>query len=94
MDGEYTIQWAWYGGSSFNGNAKLGQASYQSCMDFTVTGGNPMTSKDTCPVFRGGDASFPGSDKCLVFVTGGKQDIAIPDCNPDGCQVFILTRSV
>jgi len=87
-DGQYTIQWTWYGGSSYFNDQGRGQISYQSCMDFTVSGG-PFAPKAAsfCPVFKGGDPHFPNQNKCLFFVPTGQREPSVLGCFPDGCRV-------
>jgi hypothetical protein len=86
-DGQYTIQWAWMGGSSYYGDKNRGQTTYQNCMDFTVTGGEAPVSKPAtvCPLFKGGDPFNPAGDKCLTFVTNGNSEPTMKSCFPDGC---------
>lgn len=62
-DGEWTMQWAWFGGAF-----QLGD--YYSCADFKVQGGEQVaTSQKLTPEFKGGDAHFPNQNKCLFFNT-------------------------
>ena len=44
-DGQYTILWEWYGTGGFFGDRKRAQTDYITCMDFTVTGGDGLTTR-------------------------------------------------
>ncbi|KNE66602.1 hypothetical protein AMAG_11720 [Allomyces macrogynus ATCC 38327] len=81
-DGQYTLQWLWFGGASYYGDENRGQTDYYSCHDFTVRGGvavNPF-GKPSCPTFFGGDAVSANTARCKYFGTG-----APFQCRPDGC---------
>jgi hypothetical protein len=87
VDGQYTIQWAWLGGSSYYNDKNRGQQTYQNCMDFTVKGGSAPEAKPStvCPLFKGGDPFNPAGDKCFTFVTNGNSEPTMKSCFPDGC---------
>jgi len=59
-DGKYTLQWAWFGGAF-----ELGD--YYSCVDYNVAGG--PTGTQLSAVYKGGDYSYPGQNKCKFFNT-------------------------
>ncbi|ORZ32217.1 hypothetical protein BCR44DRAFT_1440694 [Catenaria anguillulae PL171] len=83
-DGQYTLQWHWYGGGSFFGDVNRGQTDYYGCHDFTVAGGSAFNaaSKPRCPTFIAGDAHNPASSgRCKFFGTGSAFS-----CRPDGCS--------
>ncbi|ORZ39029.1 hypothetical protein BCR44DRAFT_115559 [Catenaria anguillulae PL171] len=83
-DGQYTLQWHWFGGASFFGDKNRGQTDYYGCHDFTVAGGDAFNagSKPRCPTFIAGDAHNPASSgRCKFFGTGSPLS-----CRPDGCQ--------
>lgn len=61
-DGNFTLQWTWYGGAF-----KLGD--YFSCVDYVIQGGAPYTSGPIKPSFKGGDVHNPGQNKCRFFNT-------------------------
>ena len=61
-DGEYTLQWAYFG-SSF----RLGD--YHSCTDMVVSGGIKTRAAPPAPIFEGGDAGNPRASKCSFFNT-------------------------
>lgn len=58
-DGEWTLQWSWFGGAFSLGD-------YYSCVDYKIAGGANGT---LVPKFVGGDYSFPGQQKCKFFNT-------------------------
>lgn len=86
-DGQYTIQWTWSNGGIWYKNRNKGQTSYQTCMDFTVNGGEKVTSKPQalCPVFLGGDSHFPDQNQCRYFISKGVSTVGIRTCD-DGCD--------
>jgi len=57
-DGEWTLQWAWFGGG-------FALADYYSCIDYNVAGGPTGTQTD--PIFVGGDYANPGQAVCKWF---------------------------
>jgi len=60
-DGQWTLQWAWYGGSFVAGD-------YYACMDFNVLSGEASAQEG--PVFEGGDYGNPTNpDVCKFFNT-------------------------
>lgn len=59
-DGEWTLQWAWFGGAFALGD-------YYSCIDYKISGG-PSGPK-LGAVFNGGDYTYPNSNKCKFFNT-------------------------
>jgi len=59
-DGEWTLQWAWFGGAFALGD-------YYSCVDYKIAGGPTGPKKDA--VFNGGDYTYPGQNKCKFFNT-------------------------
>ncbi|KNE66590.1 hypothetical protein AMAG_11711 [Allomyces macrogynus ATCC 38327] len=82
-DGQYTLQWLWFGGASFFGDLNRGQTDYYGCHDFTVRGGAAVdvNAKPACPAMLGGDATSPDTSRCKFFGTGSPLQ-----CRPDGCQ--------
>ncbi|ORZ36047.1 hypothetical protein BCR44DRAFT_23586 [Catenaria anguillulae PL171] len=83
-DGQYTLQWTWFGGASFFGDRQRGLTDWFGCHDFTLAGGDPVNpnSKPKCPDFIPGDAHNPASaGRCKFFGTG--ETLA---CRPDGCR--------
>jgi len=59
-DGEWTLQWAWFGGAFALGD-------YYSCIDYKISGGPTAAKLDA--VFKGGDYTYPGQNKCKFFNT-------------------------
>lgn len=59
-DGQWTLQWAWFGGAFSLGD-------YYSCVDYSITGGK--SGPTPVPVFIGGDYSYPNQQKCKFFNT-------------------------
>lgn len=59
-DGQWTLQWAWFGGAFSLGD-------YYSCVDYSISGGN--SGPTPVPVFVGGDYSYPNQQKCKFFNT-------------------------
>lgn len=59
-DGEWTLQWAWFGGAFALGD-------YYSCVDYKISGG--ATGPKVDAVFNGGDYTYPGQNKCKFFNT-------------------------
>lgn len=59
-DGEWTLQWAWFGGAFALGD-------YYSCVDYKIAGGPSGPKVDA--VFNGGDYTYPNSNKCKFFNT-------------------------
>jgi len=59
-DGEWTLQWAWFGGAFALGD-------YYSCVDYKIQGGSTGPKLDA--VFNGGDYTYPGQQKCKFFNT-------------------------
>lgn len=86
-NGQYTIQWTWFGGGIWYNNFNKGQTSYQSCMDFTISGDEPVVPKPAgqCPTFKGGDSHFPGQDTCRYFLSSNTKELGIRTCD-DGCD--------
>jgi len=77
-DGEWTLQWAWFGGAFSLGD-------YYSCVDYTISGG--PTGSFT-PAFVGGDFTYPGQQKCKFFNTN-----ALHMCVDEPCNNPIFTLS-
>jgi len=71
-DGQWTLQWAWYGGAF-----ELGD--YYSCVDYVIAGG--PTGAKLAPVFKGGDATYPGANKCKFFNTDRLHKCVNEPCN-------------
>lgn len=59
-DGEWTLQWAWFGGAFALGD-------YYSCVDYKIAGGPTGAKVDA--IFNGGDYTYPGQNKCKFFNT-------------------------
>jgi len=59
-DGEWTLQWAWFGGAFALGD-------YYSCVDYVISGG--ASGSQPTAVFHGGDYTYPGQPKCKFFNT-------------------------
>jgi len=59
-DGTWTLQWAWFGGAFALGD-------YYSCVDYIISGGASGSKLDA--VFKGGDYTYPGQNKCKFFNT-------------------------
>lgn len=59
-DGSWTLQWAWFGGAFALGD-------YYSCVDYKISGGPTAAKVDA--VFKGGDYTYPGQNKCKFFNT-------------------------
>jgi len=72
-DGDWTLQWAWFGGAFALGD-------YYSCVDYIVSGGVAVTSSFT-PVFQGGDYTYPGQQKCKFFNTNRLHVCIDEPCN-------------
>ncbi|KAI9222536.1 hypothetical protein BC828DRAFT_403931 [Blastocladiella britannica] len=83
-DGQYTFQWKWFGGGAWRGDEFKGVSDWQSCVDFTVSGGDAVkaNSKPACPVFQPGDAgNDPSKGVCRYF-----RDPEPLGCFPEGCS--------
>ena len=80
--GQYTIQWVWYGGFNHHGDIHRGLEAFKSCMDFTVDGGAALVAKPAtvCPVFVGGDFNNPGMNGCIHQVPAGKPEAGMTMC--------------
>ena len=87
QNGQYTLQWTWFGGGSWYGKKYEAQHTYVSCVDFTVAGYEQVETKaqDFCPVFKGGDAQNPGGDKCLYFLNNNANELQVDQCSYGGC---------
>jgi len=72
-DGEWTLQWAWFGGAFALGD-------YYSCVDYAVSGG-PQTTVQPAAVFKGGDYTYPGQNKCKYFNTDRLHRCVNEPCN-------------
>lgn len=71
-DGLWTLQWAWYGGAYSLGD-------YYSCVDYKISGGS--SGSKPAAVFRGGDYSYPGQQKCKFFNTDRLHQCVNEPCN-------------
>jgi len=71
-DGEWTLQWAWFGGAFSLGD-------YFSCVDYRISGG--ALSVATTPVFIGGDFTYPNQQKCKFFNTNQLHKCTSEPCN-------------
>lgn len=80
-DGAYTLQWSWFGGAFALGD-------YYSCVDYRISGG-PQTSSPAAPVFKGGDYTYPGQQKCKFFNTDRLHQCVNEPCNR---PIFDLNR--
>jgi len=70
-DGDWTLQWAWFGGAFSLGD-------YYSCVDYKISGG-PTGSFS--PAFIGGDYTYPGQQKCKFFNTDALHQCVDEPCN-------------
>jgi len=71
-DGEWTLQWAWFGGAFALGD-------YYSCVDYNIQGGPTGPKLDA--VFNGGDYTYPGQQKCKFFNTDRLHQCVNEPCN-------------
>jgi len=71
-DGDWTLQWAWYGGAFSLGD-------YYSCVDYKIKGGAVASKVDA--VFIGGDYTYPGQNKCKFFNTDRLHQCVNEPCN-------------
>jgi len=71
-DGDWTLQWAWFGGAFSLGD-------YYSCIDYSVSGG--VATSSFTPVFQGGDYTYPGQQKCKFFNTNRLHVCLNEPCN-------------
>jgi len=72
-NGEWTLQWAWFGGAFALGD-------YYSCVDYTITGG-PSGSAPT-PLYHGGDYSNPtNTGVCKFFNTDRLHECVDEPCS-------------
>jgi len=71
-DGDWTLQWAWFGGAFSLGD-------YYSCLDYTISGG--PTSTQTAGVFIGGDYADPGQQVCKFWNTDKLHECIDEPCN-------------
>lgn len=71
-DGEWTLQWAWFGGAFALGD-------YYSCIDYVVKGGQSASQSEA--LFYGGDFTYPGQDKCKFFNTDRLHTCVNEPCN-------------
>jgi len=71
-DGAWTLQWAWFGGAFALGD-------YYSCVDYVISGGPTGDKIDA--VFKGGDYSHPGQNKCKFFNTDRLHQCVNEPCN-------------
>jgi len=71
-DGDWTLQWAWFGGAFSLGD-------YYSCLDYTISGG--PTSTETAAVFIGGDYADPGQQVCKFWNTDKLHECIDEPCN-------------
>lgn len=70
-DGDWTLQWAWFGGAFALGD-------YYSCIDYKISGGK---SGSFTPSFIGGDYSNPNQQKCKFFNTNKLRVCTNEPCN-------------
>ncbi len=86
-NGQYTIQWMWYGGGSWFGEIYKSQLSFVSCLDFTIAGTETVRSRPSCPaVFKGGDVHNPtNKNQCLYFKINGVKHMSPWDCLGGNC---------
>jgi len=80
-DGDYTVQWVWFG----QGNGNSANSPFQACIDLKISGG-PTGSQPKCPLWKGGDTSEAGSNVCtFVSVNSGEKYQQVCK-NANACQ--------
>jgi len=79
-DGQYTVQWVWFG----QGNGNQANSPFQACIDLNISGG-PTGSPLKCPLWKGGDLSEAGDNVCtFVSVNNPSYQGVCKDAN--ACQ--------
>ncbi|KAG0259150.1 hypothetical protein BG011_002810 [Mortierella polycephala] len=84
-DGKATLQWIWYGGGVYYGQADAGFGEYYTCADYVVQGGQdlvPGGSLGDLRVWQGGDASNPGADVCKYWSSNRIGDCSFGEQRP------------
>jgi len=93
-DGEWSLQWAYFGGW-------LNAGDYYACVDYTVSGGAAVSGAPA-PVFQGGDFSYPGEQACKYYATNALHVCTVEPCtngtsngvaNKGGPMVFTSQRA-
>ncbi|KAJ3272779.1 hypothetical protein HK104_004403 [Borealophlyctis nickersoniae] len=66
-DGDYTLQWIWFGGGVYLAQKDAGFGEFYTCTDIIVRGGAPKKTTKPGPKFVGGDYSNPNKGVCKYW---------------------------
>ncbi|KAF9380075.1 hypothetical protein CPB97_008592 [Podila verticillata] len=97
-DGKVTMQWIWYGGGVYYGQADAGFGEYYTCTDYVVQGGQDVVAPGAAGsqrVWQGGDASNPGTDVCKYWSSNRIGDCSFGNQRPANPQADdLLSQSL
>ncbi|KAJ2723354.1 hypothetical protein GGI07_002707 [Coemansia sp. Benny D115] len=88
-----TLQWIWYGGGIYYGQPDTSFGEYYSCSDLIVSGG-PFSDEKPVAEFKGGDVTYPGSDKCKYWGSNKVGDCNFGDRVPNAIEGDLLSQSL
>ncbi|RLN70151.1 hypothetical protein BBJ29_008516 [Phytophthora kernoviae] len=94
-EGDYVLQWVWFGVGSSYGNIGWAEPQFVSCADITLTT-TGSGSEPTCPTFVGGDRVTKnedlGDDKCFYFYTNSIESTQYKGSNEYYEQYYIFGK--
>ncbi|RLN97305.1 hypothetical protein BBJ28_00015835 [Nothophytophthora sp. Chile5] len=94
-EGDYVLQWVWFGVGSSYGNIGWAEPQFVSCADIQLTSVG-SGSEPTCPTFVGGDRVTKnedlGSDECFYFYTNSIESTQYKGSNDDYEQYYVFGK--
>ncbi|KAG7381573.1 hypothetical protein PHYBOEH_010869 [Phytophthora boehmeriae] len=94
-EGDYVLQWTWFGVGSSYGNIGWAEPQFVSCADITLTAAG-SGSKPTCPTFVGGDRVTKNEDlgngECFYFYTNSIESTQYKGSNDDYEQYYVFGK--
>ncbi|GMF26354.1 unnamed protein product [Phytophthora lilii] len=94
-EGDYVLQWVWFGVGSSYGNIGWAEPQFVSCADIILTSAGP-NNKPECPTFFGGDRVTKnenlGDDQCFYFYTNSIESTQYKGSNDDYEQYYVLGK--
>ncbi|KAF4034166.1 putative lytic polysaccharide monooxygenase 9 [Phytophthora infestans] len=94
-EGDYVLQWVWFGVGSSYGNVGWAEPQFVSCADITLTSAG-SSSEPECPTFVGGDRVTKnenlGNDECFYFYTSSIESTQYKGSNEDYEQNYVFGK--
>ncbi|KAK1932226.1 hypothetical protein P3T76_012220 [Phytophthora citrophthora] len=94
-EGDYVLQWIWFGVGSSYGNIGWAEPQFVSCADIKLTSPG-SSSEPECPTFVGGDRVTKnedlGDDECFYFYTNSIESTQYKGSNDDYEQYYIFGK--